>query len=438
MRITVHLAPFGAGVEKEHTVELFCGIGSQILQWVGYTACARLAYARGEVMNRYVPQSVMTPEGEVLDIHIVLNEMFKSGDKLFVEYSDGPIAYKARWEGRPRTPPFQWGAAGEVLPPHDQWLRDFDGSAWGLDKLVEPALLQQNPNLLERDLQETRDVLLQWAGALQAIFTIYQLQGEADVTVEHITRMNIQQFRHFISNAKVAGGGFSAEKADESFAAMAPLCRGSSAKMDSNTSATITLVGFLAALAHLAHARAAAATGVGGVPNTAAYTQLATKLESLIHTCLEPNIMPEIARRMSKKRTALTPGAVALLQKGRRLTEHSLNTCQLKRVKAAAVRVDLRYVCNHLIKWRLLNKEFNLPDLAYMSVFAKQTSDQPSQFVLQPHPIDLDYDDFERLLFAMTCNLHQQRKRKEPLEEYLGEIMDFVYKKAGVLQEAGG
>jgi len=48
-------------------------------------------------MNRYVPQSVMTPEGEVLDIHIVLNEMFKSGDKLFVEYSDGPIAYKARW-----------------------------------------------------------------------------------------------------------------------------------------------------------------------------------------------------------------------------------------------------------------------------------------------------------------------------------------------------
>ena len=37
--------------------------------------------------------------------------------------------------------------------------------------------------------------------------------------------MNIQQFRHFISNAKVVGGGFAAEKADESFAAMAPLCR---------------------------------------------------------------------------------------------------------------------------------------------------------------------------------------------------------------------
>ena len=54
-----------------------------------------------------------------------------------------------------------------------------------------------------------------------------------------------------------------------------------------------------AALAHLAHARAAAATGVGGAPNTAAYTQLATKLESLIHTCLQPNVLPDIARRVS-------------------------------------------------------------------------------------------------------------------------------------------
>lgn len=53
-----------------------------------------------------------------------------------------------------------------------------------------------------------------------------------------------------------------------------------------------------AALAHLAHARAAAATGVGGAPNTAAYTQLATKLESLINTCLQPNVLPDIARRV--------------------------------------------------------------------------------------------------------------------------------------------
>ena len=53
-----------------------------------------------------------------------------------------------------------------------------------------------------------------------------------------------------------------------------------------------------AALAHLAHARAASATGMGGVPNTAAYTQLATKLESLINACLQPNVLPDIAKRV--------------------------------------------------------------------------------------------------------------------------------------------
>lgn len=37
---------------------------------------------------------------------------------------------------------------------------------------------------------------------------------------------------------------------------------------------------------------------------------------------------------------------------------------------------------------------------------------------------------------AMTSFLHQARKRKEPVDEYLGEIMDFVYRKASVLQEA--
>lgn len=36
-------------------------------------------------------------------------------------------------------------------------------------------------------------------------------------------------------------------------------------------------------------------------------------------------------------RAALTPAAEMLLQKGRRLTEHTLDTCQLKRVKSAAV-----------------------------------------------------------------------------------------------------
>ena len=65
-------------------------------------------------------------------------------------------AYCGRWEGRPSTPPFQWGDSGEVLPPHDQWLRDMNMAAWGLDKLVEPALLLTDPGFLHQDLQATK------------------------------------------------------------------------------------------------------------------------------------------------------------------------------------------------------------------------------------------------------------------------------------------
>lgn len=47
-------------------------------------------------MGSYVPQSVMTKDGKPLDIDIVLSEFLQNGSELFVEYSRGPIAYKAR------------------------------------------------------------------------------------------------------------------------------------------------------------------------------------------------------------------------------------------------------------------------------------------------------------------------------------------------------
>lgn len=54
---------------------------------------------------------------------------------------------------------------------------------------------------------------------------------------------------------------------------------------------------------------------------------------------------------MGKMRTALTPGAETLLLKGRRLTEHTLNTCQLKRVKAAAVGSNFSCSCCSYVNW---------------------------------------------------------------------------------------
>lgn len=55
-----------------------------------------------------------------------------------------------------------------------------------------------------------------------------------------------------------------------------------------------------------------------------------------------------------------------------RLVEQTLDSCQLKRVKSAVVKVELRWLCNHLQRWSLLNRDFNLQELALIAVFAKQ------------------------------------------------------------------
>lgn len=44
------MSPYGAGGAVEESIDLCVGAGEQILQWVGYTACARLAYSRGDLV----------------------------------------------------------------------------------------------------------------------------------------------------------------------------------------------------------------------------------------------------------------------------------------------------------------------------------------------------------------------------------------------------
>jgi hypothetical protein len=43
-----------------------------------------------------VPQSVVDKDGKVLDIDLVINEVAADGDELYVEYSEGPSAYRVR------------------------------------------------------------------------------------------------------------------------------------------------------------------------------------------------------------------------------------------------------------------------------------------------------------------------------------------------------
>ncbi len=112
------------------TASLSCsaGAGQQLQTVLASCSCllgnaaapALRPLCRGEAVDCYVPQSVMTSDGHVLDVDIVLNEMFKDGDELHVEYSAGPKPFAAR---RGNVPLWS-GSAGSEAPAAALWLAD--------------------------------------------------------------------------------------------------------------------------------------------------------------------------------------------------------------------------------------------------------------------------------------------------------------------------
>ncbi len=50
----------------------------------------------GDVLGSFVPQAVLNKDGQVLDIDLVLSEVVKDGDEVYVEFSEGPLAYRVR------------------------------------------------------------------------------------------------------------------------------------------------------------------------------------------------------------------------------------------------------------------------------------------------------------------------------------------------------
>lgn len=168
----------------------------------------------------------------------------------------------------------------------------------------------------------------------------------------------------------------------------------------------------------------------------ASYTPLSAMVVSLVDDCFFPNVYLDLSKKMEKFYNAYTPGTEVLLKKGRRLTEQTLDSCQLKRVRSAEVRVELRYLCKYLTKWNLLMREFSYQELALLTIVAKQTQNSMESFMLQPQPISLNYNEFEKLILCIAYHMYTIKKRHDPFEGFLGETLDSIYKRGGVLIEA--
>jgi hypothetical protein len=90
---------------------------------------------------------------------------------------------------------------------------------------------------------------------------------------------------------------------------------------------------------------------------------------------------------------------------------------------------------SHLARWRILGKEISIEDLGAMVVFAKHSGALDfSDYTLKEEPYHLDGADFERFLAALSFFLYTLHKRKDAVEDYLGEFLADIYRKSGVMQ----
>lgn len=106
-------------------------------------------------------------------------------------------------------------------------------------------------------------------------------------------------------------------------------------------------------------------------PDLSEHSHLADKLDELLSDCVVRHIFPELTARLERLQTAQSKGASLMLRKGRRLVEQTLDSCQMKRIKAATVQVEVKHLACHMANWNMLGQDFLLKDLVAATLMAK-------------------------------------------------------------------
>jgi|AntAceMinimDraft_5_1070358.scaffolds.fasta_scaffold30759_1 hypothetical protein len=297
---------------------------------------------------------------------------------------------------------------------------------------------QASPDAKDQEVAATHAVLVRYGGPLQALFKYYESIGETDA--RDVDKMTLEQFRQCMREAKVTSDAFKADNVDECFSEVqVQNLKGAGKKGSSESS--IGIEAFFIAVLRLA-ARKYDMGKEGG------FAELNMRLSHLITTHVFTHIGPVFQKSYNMLAGSLSAEAALLLRKGRRLTMQTLDSCQLRRVAAAERRLDVKYLGHHMIKWGILSTDKNRKEcitygeLALLLVFAKQPSQDMTQYVLHNSPYELNYDEFERMLAALAFLMFSKPgggpdggDREEPFVEFLGEFLDDVFRKSGVLLE---
>ena len=147
----------GSSDAPASSVEIECGAGEQILRWIGFTACARLAMDESNVMGIYIPRSISDKHGTLLDPNFVVNEVVKDQQTLVVEFGDGPEAYSAHDAYDPVADAAGAASApgtapGQLPQPESwsQWLESMDLSLYGMQEFISKEIIQSKPEMVTK------------------------------------------------------------------------------------------------------------------------------------------------------------------------------------------------------------------------------------------------------------------------------------------------
>merc|ERR1711934_80411 len=368
------------------------------------------------------------------------------------------------------------GGESALGSPAD-WVDEIDLKAHGIDELMEDEIRLING--VEKDLKETKEVLKRYAGALQAFFIYYENEVEAGSSTIP-DRMRITHFRSLFLDARVTSDNYPVQRLDDCYnQARTVFARRAGQPEDLQMRLPEFLVGTVHVAAGVFRVRTAAALkpADGCTSGAEGYPQLSAKLTHLINDFLLPNLAPALSQRVAALEDALTPETEELLAKGRRLTEQvgwctgcyiavleaenlsdsrgrcttdnapfhlyeTLDSCQLRRVHREERRLEKCYLAQHMSRWGYVPHKVDETSLAVLTLFAVNQQPDVAHFPVRRHPMDLSYDEFERLLLAVayhiyvTSGAHKAANDDDvPLlfVEFLGDVLNDIYERAGVL-----
>ena len=385
MKLRVSLRPTEAlGQEKGEvaTACVDCGNGEQILRWLAFAACDRVAHLANLPAGTFVPQAVMSREGIVEDVDAMIRARYADGDGVVVRFSRGPEAFTARWEGRPTTPPASETPASRVVTederaayeifnksaatdtpeePHHAagvaWLeRRLDFDAFGMRELVGDSATSSRSDKLRcsEELAAARAALLAHAGGLQALFKLYESDG--DVEMRDVDKMNLEQFRRFMVDAKaIEFGPQTITAADVDSCFNEALKRKGGEKEQKGVAKTLDAVAFLVAVFRVAAKKYDLA--VIKAPDVG-FAELHRRLDHFVEAHVHEFLCGAFEEMHENLARAFADeDARAEMQKAQRLIAQTTKMCMPRRPPGAEWSVYVHDLTKNATEWGVLGDD---------------------------------------------------------------------------------